>query len=81
MNSVFTDHLDRIPRRESHVLLPLLWDQFKDPELQCRFSWREGDVAVWDNRAVQHYASPDYEGARSMHRVVLAGDPVVAYES
>lgn len=80
VNSVFTHCLDDIPRRESHVLLPLLWEQFKDAELQCRFSWQPGDIAVWDNRAVQHYASPDYEGPRSMHRVVLAGEPVVAFQ-
>ena len=79
VNSVFTQVIDRIPRRESRVLLPLLWEQFKDPELQCRFTWEPGDVAVWDNRAVQHYASPDYDGPRTMHRVVLAGDPVLSF--
>lgn len=80
VNGVFTQHINDIPRRESNVLLPLLWDQFKDPELQCRFSWKPGDVAIWDNRAVQHYASPDYQGPRMMHRVVLAGDPVDQYD-
>ena len=55
----------------------MLCDTFKDPELQCRFRWEPGDVAVWDNRAVQHYATPDYTSGRTMHRVVLAGDPVV----
>ena len=76
VNTVFTHHLDDVPRRESDALLPLLCDQFKDPELQCRFRWEPGDIAVWDNRTVQHYAVPDYVTARSMHRVVLAGEPV-----
>lgn len=79
VNSVFTHMLDEIPRRESDAVLPVLVDVFKDPELQCRFRWQPGDVAIWDNRAVQHYAAPDYDGERLMHRVVLAGDPVVAY--
>ena len=70
---------DDIPRRESAALLPLLVDVFKDPELQCRFRWEPGDVAIWDNRAVQHYAAPDYATERLMHRVVLAGDPVTAF--
>ncbi|MEM7094463.1 MAG: TauD/TfdA family dioxygenase [Actinomycetota bacterium] len=76
VNAVFTHHLDDVPRRESDALLPLLCDQFKDPELQCRFRWEPGDVAIWDNRAVQHYAAPDYDATRTMHRVVLAGEPV-----
>lgn len=79
VNSVFTQVLDDIPRRESAALLPLLVDVFKDPELQCRFRWEPGDVAIWDNRAVQHYAAPDYATERLMHRVVLAGDPVTAF--
>ena len=33
-----------------------------------------GRIAVWDNRAVQHYAVPDYDTRRMMQRVVLAGD-------
>lgn len=81
VNSVFTQALDEIPRRESTALLPLLVDVFKDPELQCRFRWETGDVAIWDNRAVQHYAAPDYSSARLMHRVVLAGERVEAYSS
>ncbi|KAG1648571.1 putative ABC transporter ATP-binding protein [Nymphon striatum] len=77
VNGVFTQEIDDIPRPESRALLPLLCDVFKDPEIQCRYRWGDGDVAIWDNRAVQHYAAPDYEAARTMYRVVLAGDPVV----
>lgn len=79
VNRLFTQHIDGLTRRESEVLLPMLCDQFTDPEIQCRFRWAPGDVAVWDNRSVQHYASPDYDEAREMHRVVLAGDPVDAF--
>ena len=77
VNRVFTQRIDAVPLPESDALLPMLCDTFKDPELQCRFRWEPGDVAVWDNRAVQHYATPDYESGRTMHRVVLAGGPVV----
>lgn len=74
VNGLFTHRIVELTPRESQTLLPMLYDQFKDPEVQCRFTWEPGDIAVWDNRAVQHYASPDYEEARLMHRVVLAGD-------
>lgn len=75
VNRLFTKKINEVTPRESEILLPMLCDQFKDPEIQCRFRWEAGDVAIWDNRAVQHYASPDYEEARLMHRVVLAGEP------
>ena len=54
----------------------MLCDLTLRPEIQFRFTWEEGDIAVWDNRSVQHYATPDYDEARIMHRVILAGDPV-----
>jgi taurine dioxygenase len=38
-----------------------------------RWKWTPGDMAFWDNRAVQHYAVPDYETTRLMQRIVLAG--------
>lgn len=76
VNRVFTQKIDEISRAENDALLPLLCDQFRDPELQCRFRWKVGDVAVWDNRSVQHYAAPDYDPPRLMHRVVLTGEPV-----
>jgi taurine dioxygenase len=27
------------------------------PEYQCRFEWRAGSVAFWDNRACQHVSA------------------------
>ena len=76
VNGLFTQHINELTRRESAILLSMLYDQYKDPEVQCRFQWAPGDVAIWDNRAVHHYATPDYDEARLMHRVVLVGDPV-----
>ncbi len=75
VNQLFTERINEVTPRESEALLAMLYDQFKDPEIQCRFHWEPGDVAIWENRAVQHYATPDYNEARLMHRVVLAGDP------
>ncbi|MET0137307.1 MAG: TauD/TfdA family dioxygenase [Sphingobium sp.] len=44
-------------------------------ENTVRWRWRVGDVAIWDNRATQHYAIDDYDGAhRVVRRVTLKGD-------
>ncbi len=45
------------------------------PEYQVRFRWRKNSVAVWDNRATQHYALQDYWPAiRKMERAGIVGD-------
>ena len=44
------------------------------PEFQCRFRWRKGSLAVWDNRVTQHYAIADYADRRVMHRITIKGD-------
>lgn len=57
------------------ALLAYLYAQAAVPEIQCRFRWRAGSVAFWDNRAAQHYAASDYFPAvRRMERVTIAGD-------
>jgi alpha-ketoglutarate-dependent taurine dioxygenase len=46
------------------------------PENTVRWHWATGDVAVWDNRATQHYAIADYgEARRIMRRVSIDGEP------
>jgi alpha-ketoglutarate-dependent sulfate ester dioxygenase len=46
-----------------------------------RWRWQAGDVAIWDNRATQHYAVNDYGDARRIvRRVTLAGDVPVAVD-
>jgi alpha-ketoglutarate-dependent sulfate ester dioxygenase len=43
-------------------------------ENTVRWSWRPGDVAIWDNRATQHYAVADYgDHPRLLHRITIAG--------
>jgi taurine dioxygenase len=59
---------------EAAPLLQLLNNHVVRPEFTCRFRWKQGSLAVWDNRCVQHYAANDYEGfARTMLRAEMAG--------
>lgn len=60
---------------ESAPLLGFLYQQQTRPEFTCRFSWRPGSIALWDNRCAQHNPVNDYHGYRRlMHRITLQGD-------
>lgn len=74
VNSNFTTRINEVTEAESDALLHFLFDHVRTPEIQVRFRWEEGSVALWDNRSTQHYASADYQERRIMHRVTVAGD-------
>lgn len=75
VNRIFTLTIDGMSADESRSLRRRLYEQATIPELQCRFRWRPGSIAQWDNRCTQHYAIPDYGGFhRRVERVTLAGD-------
>ncbi len=61
---------------ESQALFRLFQDRVTRLEHTTRWNWSLGDVAIWDNRATQHYAIDDYDGAehRQLTRITLAGD-------
>jgi taurine dioxygenase len=60
---------------ESAPILAYLFRHQVRPEFTCRFAWRPGSIAFWDNRATQHNPINDYHGHRRvMHRITLAGD-------
>jgi taurine dioxygenase len=62
-------------KEESAPLLELLFRHQVQPEFTCRFRWRPGSLAFWDNRCAQHNAINDYQSYRRvMHRITLAGD-------
>jgi len=60
---------------ESRPLLEFLYTHLTRPEFTCRFAWRVGSLALWDNRCAQHNPINDYHGFRRvMHRITLEGD-------
>lgn len=60
---------------ESQSLFQLLQARVTRLEHTTRWNWQLGDVAIWDNRATQHYAVDDYDGQpRRLTRITLAGD-------
>ncbi|MGW6727647.1 TauD/TfdA dioxygenase family protein [Nocardia sp. NPDC055029] len=60
---------------ESQALFRLFQDRVTRLENTTRWTWADGDVAIWDNRATQHYAIDDYDNQpRRLTRITLAGD-------
>ena len=74
VNSDFTVKFEGWTQEESQSLLDYLYEHIRRPEFTCRFQWRVGSIAVWDNRATQHFAVNDYHGHRRlMHRITIEG--------
>jgi taurine dioxygenase len=70
-----TTNFKDMTEAESAPLLDYLFAHQIRPELTCRFAWRPGSLALWDNRCSLHYPLNDYHGHRRvMHRVSLMGD-------
>ncbi|MGP4051162.1 TauD/TfdA dioxygenase family protein [Streptomyces sp. 2A115] len=57
-----------------HDLFSLLQRHITRLENTVRWTWRDGDIAIWDNRSTQHCAVADYDNQRRlMHRITVAG--------
>ena len=79
LSESFTTHVVGIDVDESLRLLDFLFRHVAKPEYQCRFAWRPGSMAFWDNRAALHYAVADYwPEKRLMHRVTIVDDALGA---
>ncbi|MEV0411876.1 TauD/TfdA family dioxygenase [Streptomyces sp. NPDC050448] len=71
----FVQRIAGLTGRDSRALLDLFQAHIESPENTVRWQWRAGDVAIWDNRATQHYGvddSDDHE--RTLRRVTVDGD-------
>lgn len=66
---------------ESARIFELLQNRVTRLENTVRWSWRQDDVAIWDNRSTQHYAINDYgDQPRVVRRVTIEGEPAVSVD-
>ncbi|NUX55389.1 TauD/TfdA dioxygenase family protein [Paraburkholderia youngii] len=66
---------------ESARIFEILQNRVIRLENTVRWQWRENDVAIWDNRATQHYAVNDYgTQERLVRRVTVAGERAVSVD-
>jgi len=75
VNEGHTSHIAGMPRAESDRLLSELYAHITRPEFQYWHSWKPGDLLMWDNCAVQHKATFDYDFPlrRLLHRTTVRG--------
>jgi taurine dioxygenase len=79
INEGHTSHIVGMTREESDRLLAELYAHITRPEFQYWHSWKPGDLLMWDNAAVQHKATFDYDLPlrRLLYRTTVRG-PVAA---
>ncbi len=77
----FVKHFLGYSRSDSEHLFQLLQSHVTKQENLVRWRWKAGDVAIWDNRATQHYAINDYgDRQRIVRRTTLDGDVPVSID-
>ncbi|WP_027168298.1 TauD/TfdA family dioxygenase [Mesorhizobium sp. WSM3224] len=77
----FVQRFVGLSKNESQKLYELFQSYVTAPENTVRWHWRAGDVAIWDNRATQHYAVNDYgDRHRVVRRATVDGDVPVGID-
>jgi taurine dioxygenase len=75
----FARQIQNLNASQSAALLEVFQSAITRLENTVRWQWREGDVAIWDNRGTQHYAINDYGNQRRiMHRITVVGERPVS---
>ncbi|MFT5450005.1 MAG: taurine dioxygenase [Gammaproteobacteria bacterium] len=78
VNIAYTLRFEGMSAEESKPLLNYLFEHGNRPQFTCRFAWRKGSIAFWDNRCTKHLALNDVpQFPRRMQRVQVAGKAIV----
>jgi taurine dioxygenase len=77
----FVQRIIGLTDRDSRALVNLFQSHIERPENTVRWQWQVGDVAIWDNRATQHYGVDDSDDhTRKLRRVTIDGDVAVGVD-
>ena len=76
VNPHFTVGIENMSEEESETVLNILYETAIQHENIYRHPWKSGDVVLWDNRSIMHYAIRDYteDMPRKMHRTTAGGE-------
>jgi len=74
VTEAFIRGIKNIESKISRETLSKLYAHSSDKSYIYRHKWTKGDLVVWDNRCVLHYAEHGYgDKNRTMHRITTAG--------
>lgn len=77
----FVQRIVGLSKTDSARLYEIFQSYITAPENTVRWRWKAGDVAIWDNRATQHYAVNDYgDQHRVVRRATVDGDVPVSVD-
>lgn len=77
----FVKRIIGVSTAESARLFDLLQSRAIRLENTVRWTWQQHDVAMWDNRATQHFAINDYGNQpRVVRRVTVHGEPALSVD-
>jgi taurine dioxygenase len=75
-----TDSVESLGEAEGAALLEDLFAHLYSSPLVYVHEWREGDLIIFDNRALQHARdAPGSEAPRTLRRVVVGGSSVIEF--
>ena len=74
VNEHFTRRIVELSHEESDTLLRYLTRWVTSPRFTFRYRWKQGTMAMWDNRCTQHFVLNDFEEERIIQRVTVMGD-------
>tara|TARA_B100000579_G_scaffold391561_1_gene366870 strand:+ start:44 stop:829 length:786 start_codon:yes stop_codon:yes gene_type:complete len=74
VTEAFVKEIKDIDQKESQTKLEYLYSHASQDKFIYRHQWCKGDLVIWDNRCVQHYAEHGYgDNERTMQRLTTSG--------
>jgi|TARA_B110000914_G_scaffold140509_1_gene122994 taurine dioxygenase len=74
VTQAFVENIEGLGEKKSEDTLAILYSAACKEEFIYRHKWSKGDLLIWDNRSVQHFAEHGYgDKVRTMHRITTSG--------
>ena len=74
VTEAFVKEIKGLESEDSQKILQTLYEHATQEKYIYRHKWSKGDLVIWDNRSVQHFAEHGYgDKERTMHRLTTSG--------